>query len=270
MVRHHHDRASAALLSASDRIKVAEQYVTAGHELYSGYSSAAVVARPSRLADVQATASAWYAAISSGWVASRRYPASIPCHIISSRIAPSSAPRLRPCASAWAASRSRTSASTRIVVIDMTGVYVNNAYIRPLMACTGGWATSPDMPRAGPGGRSGPARWSGDIWAGYLARVVQQGLGAAGVPQLGKGLLLQLPDPLAGQAEGLANLVEGVRVTVVEAEPHRHDGGLPGRQRVQRMPQLVSHQLAVDQLGGLGRVDVLDEVADAGLAVLAD
>src|SRR5258708_33623764 len=38
----HHDRADAALLAACHRIQIAEQHIAAGHELYSGYSSAAV------------------------------------------------------------------------------------------------------------------------------------------------------------------------------------------------------------------------------------
>src|ERR1019366_4766975 len=62
-------------------------------------------------------------------VASLRYPASMPCHIISSSIACSSAPRLRPCVVARAASLSRTSASTRIVVIAISKVYASHAYI---------------------------------------------------------------------------------------------------------------------------------------------
>src|ERR1039457_307406 len=131
MVRHHHDRAYAALLPASHRIKITEQYITAGQELYSGYSSAAAAARPLKSADVHSAVSARSAANSSRCVASLRYPASMPCHIISSSIACNSAPRLRPCATARAASRSRTSAATRIVVIDIYKVYVNDAYATP-------------------------------------------------------------------------------------------------------------------------------------------
>src|SRR5580700_2133686 len=105
---------------------------------------------------------------------------------------------------------------------------------------------------------------------GALACVVEQLLGAARVAQLGERLLLQLADPLPGQSQRLADLIERVRVAVIETEPHRHDRGLARRQRIQRVPQLVGHQLAVNQLAGLRRVDVLDQVADAGLAVLAD
>src|SRR5690348_15028240 len=103
-----------------------------------------------------------------------------------------------------------------------------------------------------------------------LAREVEQWLGAARVTQLGQRLLLELTDPLAGQAQRAADLVQRVRVAVVQAEPHGHDRGLTRGQRVERRTQLLGHQLTVHQLRGLGRVDVLDEVADGRLAVLAD
>src|SRR5436305_6734089 len=125
--------------------------------------------------------------------------------------------------------------------------------------------------KAGPGGRSGPAIRTGRRnYGNRSAGEVEQRLGAARVTQLGQRLLLELPDPLAGQAEGPADLVQRVRVAVVETEPHRHDRGFTRRQRVQRRTQLLGHQLTVDELRGLGRLDVLDQVTEAGLAVLAD
>jgi hypothetical protein len=57
-VRHHDDRADTALLPASHRIKITEQHVTAGQELYSGYSSAAVMARSPSPANVHSAVSA--------------------------------------------------------------------------------------------------------------------------------------------------------------------------------------------------------------------
>src|ERR1039457_4512582 len=107
-------------------------------------------------------------------------------------------------------------------------------------------------------------------WRKPLAGVVQQRLGAAWVAQLGQRLLLQLPDPLPGQPEDLTDLVQGVRVPVIQAEPHGHDGRLARGQRVQRTPELVGHQLAVDELRRCRRVHVLDQVPDARLAILAD
>src|SRR6185437_13587020 len=92
-----------------------------------------------------------------------------------------------------------------------------------------------------------PSR-AGTSFCAELAGVVQQRLRAAGVAQLGQGLLLQLTDPLPGEAECAPDLVQRVRVPVVEAEPHRHDRGLPRRQRVERAPELVRHELAVHEL----------------------
>jgi hypothetical protein len=51
-MRYHHHGTYAALFAAGDRVEIAKQDVAAGHELYSGYSSAAVVARPLRSAPV--------------------------------------------------------------------------------------------------------------------------------------------------------------------------------------------------------------------------
>src|ERR1700760_4876766 len=129
---------------------------------------------------------------------------------------------------------------------------------------------APDSRMPGPAGGRARHRQPGGGAERRSAGEVEQRLGAARVAQLGQRLLLELPDPLAGQAEGPADLVQRVRVAVVETEPHRHDRGFTWRQRVQCRTQLLGHQLTVDELRGLGRVDVLDQVADAGLAVLAD
>lgn len=72
VVRHHHDRTDSALFPPGYRVQVAQQYVAAGQELYSGYSSAAAEARSPRPADVHSADSAWYAAISSRLAANLR------------------------------------------------------------------------------------------------------------------------------------------------------------------------------------------------------
>src|SRR3954454_9513817 len=46
------------------------------------------------------------------------------------------------------------------------------------------------------------------------------------VGQLGEGFGFDLADALAGQAERFADLLERVRLMVVEAEPHSQDGRL--------------------------------------------
>lgn len=58
VMRHDHDRTDAALLPPGYRIKVAQQYVAAGQELYSGYSPTAMEARSPRPAEVHSAASA--------------------------------------------------------------------------------------------------------------------------------------------------------------------------------------------------------------------
>src|SRR6516164_10176357 len=47
-----------------------------------------------------------------------------------------------------------------------------------------------------------------------LVEVLAQQQGAAGVTELGQGLGLDLPDPLPGDAEFLADLLQGPRVPV--------------------------------------------------------
>lgn len=64
--------AHAALLTARDRGEVAEQHIAARHELYSGYSSAAVLASPPRSAPTHSAISLRYAANSASSAASRR------------------------------------------------------------------------------------------------------------------------------------------------------------------------------------------------------
>src|ERR1700722_9644966 len=53
-----HDWTYAALLTPCDWVQVADQHVATGHELYSGYSSAALEGRPPRSAPVLSAVSA--------------------------------------------------------------------------------------------------------------------------------------------------------------------------------------------------------------------
>lgn len=57
-MRHHDNGAYSALLTTGDRVEVTKQDVTAGQELYSGYSSAAVAARSPRSTEVHSATSA--------------------------------------------------------------------------------------------------------------------------------------------------------------------------------------------------------------------
>ena len=67
--------------------------------------------------------------------------------------------------------------------------------------------------------------------ASSLARRTRAGLRAAAGAQLGEGVALDLADPLAGQAEVPADLVERPRPAVVQAEAHPEDPRLPLGQR---------------------------------------
>src|SRR5689334_1562694 len=79
-------------------------------------------------------------------------------------------------------------------------------------------APSRGSPRAceGRGGR-GPSS----------VQVVPEHLRTAGVPELGHRLRLDLADPLTRDAVDLADLVEGARLAVGEAEAQPDDAGLP-------------------------------------------
>ena len=55
--------------------------------------------------------------------------------------------------------------------------------------------------------------------SGLLASPLKQRVGRVGVAQLGQRFLFDLPNPLAGQADVLTDLVEGVRTTAHQPEP---------------------------------------------------
>src|SRR5690349_21414418 len=68
------------------------------------------------------------------------------------------------------------------------------------------------------------AGWSGPSRS---VQVIAQTLGAGRVAQLRHGLRLDLADALPGHPVDLTDLVEGLRLAVGEAEPHRDDRRLP-------------------------------------------
>ncbi len=88
--------------------------------------------------------------------------------------------------------------------------------------------------------------------------------------QLGQGLALDLPDPLAGEVEVLADVVEGARLAVDQAVAHLHDAALAVGEAGQHRAQLLAHEQERRRLPGHDRVLVLDEVTEARVAVLAD
>src|SRR3954453_18015745 len=127
--------------------------------------------------------------------------------------------------------------------------------------------TSPE-PRTAASPR--PETGGGSLNGRLLVQVVAQDLGPAGVAQLRHRLGLDLPDPLAGDPVDLADLVEGPRLAVGEAEPQPDDAGLPLPQRLQDAGQLVLHPREAHRVDRDDRLGVLDEVAELAVALVAD
>src|SRR5213078_70436 len=98
-------------------------------------------------------------------------------------------------------------------------------------ACASGKALSRPDVRVG--------RASARCRAYGLAEVPAQDLRTAGVAELGQGLRLDLPDPLPGDAELPAHLLQRPRVPVGQAEPELDDPLLPLGQFVQDPLELV-------------------------------
>src|SRR5664280_2889181 len=99
--------------------------------------------------------------------------------------------------------------------------------------------------------------------------VVAQYLRAGRVTELRHRLALDLTDPLARDAVHLADLVKRLRLTIGEAEAHAHHAGLALRQRVEHVVQLLLQEREVHRVRRDDRLGVLDEVAELGVAVLA-
>src|SRR4051795_2663226 len=103
-----------------------------------------------------------------------------------------------------------------------------------------------------------------------LLEVVAELLAAARVPELRQRLRLDLADPLAGEAELLADLVERARLAVCEAEAQCDDRCLTLGQRLQHAVELTLQQTERHDLRSDRRVRVLDEVAQLAVALVAD
>src|SRR5438067_1778520 len=103
-----------------------------------------------------------------------------------------------------------------------------------------------------------------------LFEVVAKLLRPRRVAELRERLRLDLPDPLAGETELLADLVERPRLTVGQPEPQRDDGGLALRQRLQHAVELALQQTERYDFRSDRCVGVLDEVAELAVALVAD
>src|SRR4051794_11502363 len=95
-----------------------------------------------------------------------------------------------------------------------------------------------------------------------LFQVVLELPAPRGMAQLAQRLGLDLADPLAGDVELLADLLEGPGAAVLEAEAELQDAALAAGQRVEHCLHLLLEQLVGGRLGGGEGPAVLDEVAE--------
>src|SRR2546427_3730421 len=103
-----------------------------------------------------------------------------------------------------------------------------------------------------------------------LLQVILELARAGRVAQLAEGLGLDLADPLPGDVELLADLLERSGPAILQAEPELQDAPLPAGQGVQHGLHLLLEQLVRGRLGGGQRAPVLDEVAEVRVLLLAD
>src|SRR5262252_4855107 len=95
-------------------------------------------------------------------------------------------------------------------------------------------------------------------------------LGPRRVSQLPQRLRFDLPDPLAGDVEGPADLLQRVLGPVAHAEPHLQDLFLAGSQRLQDPAGLILEVGDEHGLDGGEHAAVLDEVPQMRILFLAD
>src|SRR5215218_3320399 len=103
-----------------------------------------------------------------------------------------------------------------------------------------------------------------------LLQIVLELPAAARVAELAQRLCLDLPDPLAGDVELLAHLLERPGAPVLEAEPELEDAPLATGERVEHRLHLLLQQLVRGRLGRGERAAILDEVAEVRVLLLAD
>ena len=87
--------------------------------------------------------------------------------------------------------------------------------------------------------------------------------------QLRHRLGLYLADTLTGHAVHAADIVQRLGLAVLQTVTHLDDAGLAGAQSLQHLLELLLQQRERDRVGRRDRVGVLDEVAELGIAVLA-
>src|SRR6185369_1087037 len=90
------------------------------------------------------------------------------------------------------------------------------------------------------------------------------------VAQLAQRVCLDLADPLTGQPELMADLLERSRSSVVEPEPEADDPLLAAFEAVEDLGHLLAKHRVRDGLERRDRVRILDQAAELGIALVAD
>jgi hypothetical protein len=97
-----------------------------------------------------------------------------------------------------------------------------------------------------------------------------EGVGDVGVAELAEGAGFDLADALAGEAEALADLFEGVDVTVSEAEAHLENEALAAVEGTgEGELGLLTEDVVLGGFFGRALGDVHDEIADAAVVAVA-
>src|SRR5208283_767953 len=89
-------------------------------------------------------------------------------------------------------------------------------------------------------------------------------------PQLGQSDILQLPDPLSGHPEFLANFFESFRFAAVQPESLEDNLPLAVVQHLQKLAKFVAHVLVSEQLKRRLRLFITDDLAKCGRIIIAD
>src|SRR5512146_558715 len=118
-------------------------------------------------------------------------------------------------------------------------------------------------PAARPGLSRGPRR-------PRLLQVVLELAAAGRMAQLAQRLGLDLPDPLAGDVELLADLLEGPGATILQAEPELQHAPFAAGEGVEDRLHLRLQQLVGRGLRRSQGAAVLDEVTEVRVLLLAD
>ena len=110
----------------------------------------------------------------------------------------------------------------------------------------------------------------GGIWRdgveelNWVAPYDQRLLFAERPTQLGQGDILQLPDPLPGHREFLADFFESFRFATVQPESLEDNLPLAVVQHLQKLAKFVAHVLVSEQLKRRLRIFITDDLAKFG------